>query len=161
MANVLNEEKKQQILALGRLGWSLRRIQQATRIRRETISGYLKTAGITVWRPGGWSRQGQPKPAMQVITDPAKPAIEVTTGSTSGLNPNINPENLPNKGKSNREDSKPAIEVITGFGVGLRGSVLHAAVIAVGMIADRLVVIVAARRYRDVNVASAFSAVCN
>ena len=30
MANVLNEEKKQQVLALGRLGWSLRRIQQAT-----------------------------------------------------------------------------------------------------------------------------------
>lgn len=75
MANVLNEEKKQQILALGRLGWSLRRIQQATRVRRETISGYLKAAGITVWRSGGWSRQGQPKPAMQVITDPVNPAI--------------------------------------------------------------------------------------
>jgi hypothetical protein len=30
MANVLNSEKKQQILALGQLGWSLRRIQQAT-----------------------------------------------------------------------------------------------------------------------------------
>ena len=36
MANVLNEEKKQQVLALGRLGWSLRQIQQAARIRRET-----------------------------------------------------------------------------------------------------------------------------
>src|SRR5215475_142113 len=113
MANVLNEEKKQQILALGRLGWSLRRIQEATRVRRETISGYLKAAGITVWRPGGWSRQGQPKPAMQVIT-----------GSMSELpeqNPNVNPENLPTKRKSNSEESKPAIEVITGFGVGLRG----------------------------------------
>ena len=31
MANVLNEEKKQQVLALGRLGWSLRRIQQETK----------------------------------------------------------------------------------------------------------------------------------
>jgi hypothetical protein len=113
MANVLNEEKKQQILALVRLGWSLRRIQQATRVRRETISGYLKAAGITVWRPGGWSRQGEPKPAMQVIT-----------GSVSELparNPNVNPEKLPHKRKSNREDSKPAIEVITGFGVELRG----------------------------------------
>src|SRR5215472_9311903 len=124
MANVLNEEKKQQILALGRLGWSLRRIQQATRVRRETISGYLKTAGITVWRPGGWSRQGPPKPAMQVITDPAKPANGVTSGSVTelaALNRNLNPENLPAKGKSNGEDSKPAIEVITGFGVELRG----------------------------------------
>ena len=123
MANVLNEEKKQQILALGRLGWSLRRIQQATRVRRETISGYLKAAGITVWRPGGWSRQGRAKPAMQVITDPAKAANEVTTGSKpelSALNCNINPEKLPNKRNSNSQDSKPAIEVITGFGVELR-----------------------------------------
>ena len=47
MANVLNEEKKQQVLALGRLGWSLRR----TRIRRETASAHLKAAGIAV-RPG-------------------------------------------------------------------------------------------------------------
>ena len=37
MANVLKDEKKQQILALGRLGWSLRKIQEATRVRRETI----------------------------------------------------------------------------------------------------------------------------
>jgi hypothetical protein len=36
MANVVSEEKKQQVLALGRLGWSLRRFQQATVIRRET-----------------------------------------------------------------------------------------------------------------------------
>jgi hypothetical protein len=38
MANVLNEEKKQQVLALGRVGWSLRRIQQETCIPRETAS---------------------------------------------------------------------------------------------------------------------------
>jgi transposase len=118
MANVLNEEKKQQILALGRLGWSLRRIQQATRVRRETISGYLKAAGVTVWRPGGWSRQGPPKPAMQVITGP-----EVTTGWGAELpllRGHNSPENLPDKGKSNRDDSKAAIQVITGFGVDLR-----------------------------------------
>ncbi len=35
MANVLNEEKKQQVLALGRLGWSLRRIEQATGVREK------------------------------------------------------------------------------------------------------------------------------
>jgi transposase len=113
MGNVLNEEKKQQILALGRLGWSLRRIQQATRVRRETISGYLKAAGITVWRPGGWSRQGRSKPAMQVITG--------SMAELPGLNPDLNPEKLPNKRKSNSEDSKPAIQVTTGFGVELRG----------------------------------------
>ena len=52
MANVLSDEKKQQVIALGRLGWSLRRIQQATGVRRETASVYLKAAGIAV-RPGG------------------------------------------------------------------------------------------------------------
>jgi hypothetical protein len=45
MANVLNNEKKQQILALGQLGWSLRRIQEATHVRRETISTYMKVVG--------------------------------------------------------------------------------------------------------------------
>jgi hypothetical protein len=36
MANVLSDERKQQVLAFGRRGWSLRRIEQATGIRRET-----------------------------------------------------------------------------------------------------------------------------
>jgi len=67
--NVLTEEKKQQVIALGRLGWSLRRIQSATRIRRETAAGYLRAAGISVRRPGGWGRQ-QAKPAIGVSTDP-------------------------------------------------------------------------------------------
>ena len=114
MANVLNEEKKQQVLALGRLGWSLRRIQQETRIRRETASQYLKAAGIAVRLPGGWGRRAA-KPANGVITDfgAAKPAIAVVP------NPNCNsktdPENLSNKGKA-RATSKPANEVITDLG---------------------------------------------
>jgi hypothetical protein len=37
MSNVLDHEKQQQILALGRLGWTLRRIEEATGIRRETV----------------------------------------------------------------------------------------------------------------------------
>ena len=78
MANVLNEEKKQQVLALGRLGWSLRRIQQATHVRRETASAYLKAAGIAVRPPSGWGRC-EPKPANEVITDSgaAKPVTAV------------------------------------------------------------------------------------
>jgi len=67
--NVLSEEKKQQVIALGRLGWSLRRIQQATRIRRETAAGYLKAAGIAVRPPGGWGRRPPAKPAIEVTTD--------------------------------------------------------------------------------------------
>jgi len=42
MSNVLADDKHHQIVALGRLGWSLRRIERTTSVRRETISGYLK-----------------------------------------------------------------------------------------------------------------------
>ena len=46
MSNILDDKKQQQILGLGRLGWSLRRIERATGVRRETASTYLKAAGI-------------------------------------------------------------------------------------------------------------------
>src|SRR5262249_54786609 len=52
MSNVLSDEKRQQILALGRLGWTLRQIEQAIGVRRETASNYLKAAGIEVYPPG-------------------------------------------------------------------------------------------------------------
>ena len=57
MSNVLSEEKKQQILVLGRLGWPLRRVEASTGVRRETASGYLKAAGVPVREPGGWGRR--------------------------------------------------------------------------------------------------------
>jgi transposase len=97
MSNVLSEEKKQQIIALGKLGWALRRIEQATGVRRETAGAYLKAAGIAVRPPGAWGRRAPAKPANEVTTDPseAKPANEVTTGPA---------------------DSKPANEVTTDFG---------------------------------------------
>jgi hypothetical protein len=66
--NVLSEEKKQQVLALGRLGWSLRRIERSVHIRRETVGTYLRAAGIPIRPPGGWGR-GDPKPAIGVSTD--------------------------------------------------------------------------------------------
>jgi hypothetical protein len=62
MANVLNEEKKEQVLALGRLGWSLRRIQQATRIRRETASAYFKSMGKPRQLRGSRSWRMIPRP---------------------------------------------------------------------------------------------------
>src|SRR3984893_14291202 len=107
MSNVLSEAKKQQVIALGRLGWPLRRIEQETGVRRETASAYLKAAGVGVRPPGAWGRRG-----------PSKPANEVTTGSDAGqvertVNPN--PENLSTKAKAKR--AKPANEVTTGFGV--------------------------------------------
>jgi hypothetical protein len=121
MANVLNDEKKQQIIALGRLGWSLRKIQEATRVRRETIGAYLRGAGVEVWPPGRWKREGKAKAAIQVITgsEVAKPAIP-EAGVDSNFSHKPNPENLPTKEEA-KAISKPAIAVITDFGVGLSG----------------------------------------
>src|ERR1700739_1897032 len=119
MANVLKDEKKQQIIALGRLGWSLRKIQETTRVRRETISAYLRGAGVEIWPPGRWKREGKAKPAIPVITgsEAAKPAIP-EAGGHANFNLNPHPQTLSTKGKTT---SKQALEVITDFGVGLSG----------------------------------------
>ena len=69
MSNVLSAEKREQIVALRRLGWSLRRIEQTTGGRRETASGYLRAAGVAVRPSGGWGRL-RAKPANGVTTDP-------------------------------------------------------------------------------------------
>ncbi|WP_140797887.1 hypothetical protein [Myxococcus xanthus] len=78
------------ITVLGRLGWSLRRIEDATRVRRETASGYLKAAGVGIRPPHRW---GKSKPANDETTEAsatsepeakaagAKPAQEGTTDS--------------------------------------------------------------------------------
>ena len=69
MSNVLSEGKKQQVIALGKLGWPLRRIEQATGVRRETAGAYLEAAGIAVRPPGAWGRRAPAKPANEVTTD--------------------------------------------------------------------------------------------
>jgi hypothetical protein len=88
MSNVLDDEKQQQIRALGRLGWTLSRIQEATGIRRETISGYLKAAGIAV-RSRGRPSESQAKPAISravVSTDSGQsnPAISEQVSTDPG-----------------------------------------------------------------------------
>jgi len=120
MSNVLSEAKKQQVIALGRLGWPLRRIEQETGVRRETAGAYLKSAGIGVRPPRAWGRRPPAKPAndngVTTGSDAAKPADTV--------NPNPNPENLSTKGKAKARTAKPANEnaVTTGFGVELSDS---------------------------------------
>jgi transposase len=83
--NVLSESKRQQVIALGQLGWPLRRIEQEIGVRRETASAYLKAAGVAV--RDARHRQLRAKPASEVSTDPggAKPASpgEVSTDSGS------------------------------------------------------------------------------
>lgn len=88
MSNVLSEEKQKQVVALGQLGWTLRRIEKEIGVRRETAAGYLRAAGVPVRSPGRWGRQpvSDSKPAKEVTTgwEPAKPANEnaqVTAGS--------------------------------------------------------------------------------
>ena len=78
MGNVLDDEKQQQIVALGRLGWTVSRIAGATGVRRETATRYLRAAGLVV-RGRGRPREGLAKAAISggVSTDsPAKPAID-------------------------------------------------------------------------------------
>ena len=90
------------MIALGRLGWPLRRIEQATGVRRETAGDYLRRAGVTIRLPGSWGEKSLAKAATLVTTGSsgAKTAIEVTTGpSTIQEGPN----------------SKPATSVTTGF----------------------------------------------
>jgi transposase len=100
MGNVLSKEKREQVIALGRLGWSLRRIEEATGVRRETAGDYLRSSGIVVRSPGSWGPKSLPKPATLVITgsDGPRPAVEGTTGSGEPA-----------------DNSKPATSVITGF----------------------------------------------
>ena len=88
MGNVLDEDKKDQIIVLGRLGWTLRRIEEATSVRRETASAYLKAAGLKVRGRGRPGRlDSKPAISREVSTDPepSQPATtpEVSTGFDS------------------------------------------------------------------------------
>jgi transposase len=96
----LNEAKKQQVIALGRLGWSLRRIQKNTGVRRETAATYLREAGIALRPPGAWGR-----------TVPAKPANEATTDSA--------PARASNRVGTDPLAAIPANDVTTDFGAEL------------------------------------------
>ena len=62
MTNILSDDKRQEVLALGRLGWTLRRIERATGVRRETAGAYLKAAGLAVQAPGRWGHPRQNRP---------------------------------------------------------------------------------------------------
>ena len=103
----MNEEKRQQVIALGRLGWPLRRIQKETGVRRETVSGYLKGAGIAVRASGGWGkRPPSSKPANEVSTEfGGEFASSATTAAPIAI-PKTAQDSTP-------PDSKPANEVST------------------------------------------------
>ena len=120
VSNVLNEEQKQQIIALGRLGWSLRKIQKATGVRRETAADYLRRAGIGLRPPGAWGR-APAKPANEVIPDPpaAKPASRVGVPPDSGAI-SVAPQNV-SAGRSACEPYREAIELGLSKGRNAKG----------------------------------------
>ena len=87
MSNVLDDQTQQELRTLGRLGWTLSRIQVATGIRRETISGYLKAAGIVV-RGRGRPSEGKPKPAITgEVSTGSRPAAPTTSGLATVARP--------------------------------------------------------------------------
>src|SRR5258705_10904297 len=87
MSNVLDHHKQHEVLALGRLGWTLRRIANATGVHRVTVGGYLRAAGIAV-RGRGRPGEGPPKPTIsseEGSTDlVAKPATTPAVSTDSG-----------------------------------------------------------------------------
>ena len=115
----MKEQTKQQVIALGRLGWSLRRIEKATKVRRETAANYLREAGIAVRSPGLWGRAAA-KPAIGVTTDfgaelaaPADPRGEPPDATLSS---SVAPSAATTTADTDTVAAKPAIEVTTDFG---------------------------------------------
>jgi len=83
VSNVLSEKKKQQVIALGRLGWSLRRIQRETGIRRETISTYLKEAGIELRQPRARELPAKPASRSDVVSPDSGSSVRCGSDETA------------------------------------------------------------------------------
>jgi hypothetical protein len=81
MGNYLQMAKRQQVLALLDLGWSVRRIEAETGVRRETISRYHAARAATAAKVFSGSAGGATVPS-EGTDDPAAPnAAEVFAGS--------------------------------------------------------------------------------
>ncbi len=105
MSNVLSESKQQQVVALGRLSWSLRRIAKAAGVNRRTAVRYLEAAGIAVRGP----RKRQAPEQPQEVS-PVKVHQLVITGSEAAP-VKVHPSVI----TGSELESKAASEVITGF----------------------------------------------
>ena len=88
--NVLNEEKQRQVIVLGQLGWTLRKIEDAVGVRRETAGKYLRAAGIEVRAPRRWGHGAaavpgeEPSPRIPSPDFENDPANDPSTGSAAG-----------------------------------------------------------------------------
>src|SRR5579862_5046712 len=97
MSNVLSADQQQQVIALGRLNWSLRRIEKETGVRRETAGAYLKAAGIAVRPPGAWGRRQPAKPANEVSPDLPPDAVAEPGQNRPTVSPDSAPISLPGR----------------------------------------------------------------
>ena len=104
MTNVLSNDKKQQVLVLGRLGWSLRRIEKTVGVHRETAGAYLKAAGIAVRCRGGRPRDWPPGPA----TAGAPSAPESTPATTDGVSTDPEPAKPATTGEVSTDSEQAA-----------------------------------------------------
>jgi len=98
MSNVLSDIKREQVLALGRLGWTLRRIQRETGVHRVTAADYLRAAHIPVRPPGGWGH-------------PPKPTIEVSTDSVAVSGPRTTPNPAVSSNSTIKVSTDPPLHI--------------------------------------------------
>src|SRR6266700_2885053 len=80
MPNYLKMPKKSQVLALLELGWSYRRIEAETGVRRETVSRYdrMRRANAAKTFPGS-----EPKPAETFPGSPSRPRFTAAVYRTA------------------------------------------------------------------------------
>ena len=124
MSHVLDDHEREQICALGRLGWPLLRIERATGIRRETVSGYLKAAGIPV-RGRGRPREGIAKAAISGEVSTDLDVARTPAAAPGDPNPAISPPAVSTDSRPTRaptasacETYRPLIEDALGRGRG-------------------------------------------
>src|ERR1700730_6502078 len=85
MSNYLKMPKKAQVLALLELGWSYRRIEAETGVRRETVSGYDAASQANPAKTFPGSGPSPPTQSLEVPSDTAPNAAKTFAGS--GSNP--------------------------------------------------------------------------
>jgi transposase len=123
MANVLSPEKQEQVRALGRLGWSVRRVTRETGVDRASVRRYLAEAGIVVREP---RRRLLPvagsKPASEVFPDPGASTAARDVIGEPGADPKPasevfpDPESARPRVPSRCEPHRSEIEAAVGLG---------------------------------------------
>ena len=83
MGNYLKVEKRQQVVALLELGWSYRRIESETGVRRETVSRYDKQCGSNPAKVFPGSAEASGRRINDLGGSGSSKAAKVTPGSAS------------------------------------------------------------------------------